>query len=201
MDRGAWQATVHGVAKSDMTEQLTHIPSVHEILQARIMEWISSRGSSQLRDWTQISHIVGGFLTVWATWEAHQCHSEQEKTETLTEEAKEIGWLPVNGYPELWASQVKRVVKNLPANAVDRCKRSGLDSWIGKNPWRRIPQPTPLFLPRESPWLWSLAGHSPLGCTELDMTEEPLQACILSSILEWQETSGKVGEAQIKCVI
>ena len=31
MDRGAWQVTVHGVAESDMTEQLTHgsfIPSV-----------------------------------------------------------------------------------------------------------------------------------------------------------------------------
>ena len=24
MDRGAWWATVHGVAKLDMTEQLTH---------------------------------------------------------------------------------------------------------------------------------------------------------------------------------
>ena len=31
----------------------------------------SSRGSSQPRDWTQVSHIAGGFLTVWATREAH----------------------------------------------------------------------------------------------------------------------------------
>ena len=29
-----------------------------------------SRGSSQPRDWTQVSHLAGGFLTVWATREA-----------------------------------------------------------------------------------------------------------------------------------
>ena len=40
------------------------------ILQARILEWVaipSSRGSSQLRDWTQISCISGRVFTVWAT--------------------------------------------------------------------------------------------------------------------------------------
>ena len=31
-----------------------------------------SRGSSQPRDWTQVSHIAGGFLTSWATREALQ---------------------------------------------------------------------------------------------------------------------------------
>ena len=39
--------------------------SVHRIFQARILEWVampSSRGSSQLRDRTQSSHIAGGFL-------------------------------------------------------------------------------------------------------------------------------------------
>ena len=36
--------------------------SVHGILQARILEWVAisfSRGSSQLRDWTQVSRIAG----------------------------------------------------------------------------------------------------------------------------------------------
>ena len=45
------------------------------ILQARILEWVAfpfSRGSSQPKDWTQISHISGTFFTSWATWEAQE---------------------------------------------------------------------------------------------------------------------------------
>ena len=37
------------------------------ILQARTMEWVaipSSRESSQLRDWTQVSHIASTFFTI-----------------------------------------------------------------------------------------------------------------------------------------
>ena len=43
---------------------------VHGILQARILEWVAfpfSRGSSQPRGWTQVSHIADGFFTSWAT--------------------------------------------------------------------------------------------------------------------------------------
>ena len=39
-------------------------------LQARLLEWVamtSSRGSSQPKDWTQVSCTTGGFFTVWAT--------------------------------------------------------------------------------------------------------------------------------------
>ena len=46
--------------------------SVHEIVQARILEWVampSSRGSSQPREWTQVSHIAGRFFIVWDTRE------------------------------------------------------------------------------------------------------------------------------------
>ena len=42
------------------------------ILQARILEWVampSSRGSSQPRDRTQVSHIAGRFFTAQATSE------------------------------------------------------------------------------------------------------------------------------------
>ena len=49
--------------------------SVHGILQARILEWVSiysSRGTSQPRDRTQVSHIVGIFFTIWATREAQK---------------------------------------------------------------------------------------------------------------------------------
>ena len=48
---------------------------VHGILQGRIQEWIVfpfSRRSSQARDWTQVSHIAGGFFNNWAAREAHK---------------------------------------------------------------------------------------------------------------------------------
>ena len=47
--------------------------SVHEILQARTLEWVAipfSRASSWPRDRTQVSHITGRFFTVWATRKA-----------------------------------------------------------------------------------------------------------------------------------
>ena len=47
--------------------------SVHGILQARILEWVAisfSRGSSQPRDWTQVSRIVDRRFNLWTTREA-----------------------------------------------------------------------------------------------------------------------------------
>ena len=47
--------------------------SIHEILQARILECIAislSRGSSQPRDLTQVSHTAGRSFNLWATREA-----------------------------------------------------------------------------------------------------------------------------------
>jgi len=46
------------------------------------------------------------------------------------------------------------VVENPPA-------LQELDPWVGKIPWRRAWQPTPVFLPGESHGQRSLASYSP----------------------------------------
>ena len=45
------------------------------------------------------------------------------------------------------------------------------ETWVGKIPWRRAWQPTPVFLPGESYGQRSLAGYSPQAHKESDMTE------------------------------
>ena len=52
-----------------------------------------------------------------------------------------------------------------------RYRRRGFNPWVGKIPWRRAWQPTPVFLPGESHGRRSLAGYSPWGRTESDTTE------------------------------
>ena len=51
------------------------------------------------------------------------------------------------------------------------CWRPGFDPWVGKIPWRRKWQPTPVLLPGESHGGRSLVGYSPWGRKESDMTE------------------------------
>ena len=61
--------------------------SVHGILQARILEWLAipfSRVSSQPRDQTQVSCIIGGFFSVSATREsAYVTHSKKQQVSFL----------------------------------------------------------------------------------------------------------------------
>ena len=64
-----------------------------------------------------------------------------------------------DSYYSLWASQVVLVVKNLPATAGH--KRHRFDPWVGKIPWRRAWQSTPVFLLGESHGQRSLSGYSP----------------------------------------
>ena len=62
------------------------------------------------------------------------------------------------------------VVKN-PACQCRRHKQFGFDPWVGKIPWRRAWQPTPVLLPGESHGWKSLAVYSPQSRKELDVAE------------------------------
>ena len=64
-----------------------------------------------------------------------------------------------------------------PICQCSRHRRHGFDPWVRKIPWRRKWQPTP-----ESHGQKSLAGYSPWGCKELDMTEHA--ACNLDTDIE-----------------
>ena len=48
-----------------------------------------------------------------------------------------------------------------PACQCSRCKRREFDPWVGKIPWRKAWQPTPVFLPGESRGQRSLVGSGP----------------------------------------
>ena len=54
------------------------------------------------------------------------------------------------------------------------CKRHKFDPWVGKMPWRKAWQPTPVFLPGEFHGLTRLVGYSPwvhrVGCNWVTFT-------------------------------
>ena len=120
MDRGAWQATVHGVAKS----------------------------CTQLKRLSP--HVCTYVICYRAQFEFPESNSK----------------FPLATY-FMWASLVAQMVKNLPA-----IQETGFIPWVGKIPWRREWQPTPVFLPGESHGQRYVVGHPPWGCKESDLTEQ-----------------------------
>ena len=64
-----------------------------------------------------------------------------------------------------WASLVAQNPPHLPM------QETGFNPWVGKIPWRRAWQPTPVFLPGESRGQRSLVGCGPWGHKESDRTE------------------------------
>ena len=125
--------------------------SVHGIFQASVLEWIAisfSRGSSRPRSQTWVSHIAG--FTVWAT----RLHFNSW-----------VGRSPGEGigYPfqYSWTSlvaQISQVAKNPPA-----VWETWVQSLGWENHWSRAWQPTPVFLPAESPWTEEPGGLQSMG--------------------------------------
>ena len=50
------------------------------------------------------------------------------------------------------------MVKNLPA-----MRKPGVDPWVGKIPWRRAWQPTPVVSPGKAPWTKEPRGLQSMG--------------------------------------
>ena len=50
-------------------------------------------------------------------------------------------------------------------------RRPVFDPWVGKSPWKRKWQPTPVFFPGKSHGQRALVGYSPWGYKELDTAE------------------------------
>ena len=79
--------------------------SVCGILQARILEWVaipfSTQGSSQPRDRTQVSHIAGGFFTIWATREVQNPKWNKSKDSTVCTEPVQTEL----NYTQCWPSK------------------------------------------------------------------------------------------------
>ena len=44
-----------------------------------------------------------------------------------------------------------------------QCRRNRFNPWVRKIPWRRVWQPTPVFLPGESPWTAEPGGLQSMG--------------------------------------
>ena len=72
-----------------------------------------------------------------------------------------------------------------------QCRRCRFNPWVGKIPWRREWQPTPVFLPGECHGQRSMVGYSPWGYKESDMTEQ------VTHTSNWQH-SGKESTCQCR---
>ena len=91
--------------------------TVHGILQARILEWVAipySRGSSQPRNRTQVSHIAGRFFTSWATRKAQEYWNDQPipSPADLPDPGIELG------SPELYVDSLPAELPGKPKNGI-----------------------------------------------------------------------------------
>ena len=142
--------------------------SIHGILQARILEWVSisfSRGSSRLRDQTQVSCIAGRRFNLWATREAPW----------MWELDCEEGWVPKNWC--FWTVVLEKTLESpLDCKEIQPVHSKGNQPWdfFGRNDAKAE---SPVLLPGESHGQRSLVGYSPRGRKESDMTERLHFSC------------------------
>ena len=113
-------------------------------------------------------------------------------------------------WPHLWESsgRPRWLGGKEPACQCKETRRRGFSLWVGKIPWRRKLQPTPVLLPGGSHGQRSLAGCSPRGHTQSDMIERqstrysvafeclhvvlPFSRCAVSSLWPQDPSRGRM---------
>ena len=107
---------------------------VHGILQARILEWVAfpfSRGSSQPRDQTQVSHIAGRSFTSWATREAHiLSESSSENRLDIYPESRQNYSLKRDMYPYVHSCTIHNSQEDMKVKVT-----SLRHVWLSATPW------------------------------------------------------------------
>ena len=169
MDRGTWEATVRGVAKS-------HIQLRMRALYVLFIYLLSLSGEA--RENENQSHRKPTELIIWITaW----CNSM--KLWAMPCRATQDGRVTVESSEKMCLSKyLLSIIIYLPiyykylSCIINIC----LSTYLLATPiflsifcvyWRRAWQPTPVFLPRGSQRQRSLVGYSPWGRKELDTTE------------------------------
>ena len=144
MDRGAWQATVHGVTN--------------------IWTWLSNSRLDKQNDlaWKLFGKVPLG----------ENAQKDSKKLQKVYEIQKQYLWGTASIYEpcindHYWGFEIGKLCFNLYAKYL--LFKSVF--WVRKIPWWRKWQSTPVFLPGESHGWGSLVGYSPQGRKESGTTE------------------------------
>ena len=167
--RGAWHATVHGVAKN-----WTQLSDWNNCIWRNDAQWRKQ-------------------LLTWPSWSLQSSRVDRHESinNSMWTPCCRLSWcvcwslccLPDSSYssvmlrlviasnfmnPYRWGFLAAQTLKASAYNAGDLDSIPGLNRNI---PWRRKWQPTPVLLPGKSHGRRSLVGYSPWGHKESDMTE------------------------------
>ena len=147
--------------------------SVPGILQARILEWVAvsfsighalylfdiSRGKHQVCYYSEAS------LITCLKW----CQPDLSIVKKYISLLLRNLWEDMRFMGIVFSNRIIRASPLAQQQSIClQCRRREFDHWVGKIPWRRAWQPTPVFLSGESHGQRSLAGY---GHKESDMTE------------------------------